>query len=132
MCAWASPPVRYRENLLVVGGYHEESSHKIIRCGRARPQWPEGSLLSSRMRFALAGKNGVGPLVLFLRPSHSSKHWLRLDSPVRWRRLDTPDIPWLLQRDAHQPVIAPCSERYAVRHSRRRARSSRKFIEQNR
>jgi hypothetical protein len=83
------------------------------------------------MGFALSRKNRVGPLVLFLRPGHSGNHWLRLDSPVRWRRLDTPNIPWLFERDAYQPVFAPSSERYAVRHPRRRARSSRKFIEQN-
>ena len=81
------------------------------------------------MSFSLDGKYGVGPLVLFLRQRHGGSRGLGPDSPVRRGRLDAPDIPGLIQRDSHQPILAFRSQRNAVSHAGRRARSSRKFVE---
>jgi hypothetical protein len=84
------------------------------------------------MSFALSGKYGVGPFILFLRRRYGGSCGPGLASPVRRGRLDAPDIPGLFQRDSHQPVYAFRSQRNAVSHASRSARSSRKFIEQNR
>ncbi len=84
------------------------------------------------MSFSLGGKHGIGPFVFFLWRRHGGSCGIRRDSPVRRGRLDAPDICGLFQRDSYQPILAFCSQRNAVSHASRRARSPRKFVEQNR
>jgi len=88
-------------------------------------------LLSSWMRFAFAGKNRVRPLVLFPGQGHGRRNCIQL-TPVLRRRPNAPDVPRLIQRDSHQPVIASCSQWNAVRHLGRRTRPTGELVEQNR
>jgi len=84
------------------------------------------------MSFSLDGKYGVGPLVFLLWRRHGGSRGLGVDSPIRRRRLDAPDIPRLIQCDPHQPVFAFRPQWNAISNTGRRARSTRKFVEQDR
>src|SRR5262249_53848568 len=93
---------------------------------RDRPE----SLLASRMRLALAGKNRVWPLVFFLRQRHGRRDGLEL-SPIGGRRLDAPDVSGLLESDAHQPDVSSGSQGNTIGDASGCACPAWKFIEQN-
>jgi hypothetical protein len=94
-------------------------------------QATQNALLPSRMRLALAGKHRVRPLVLFLWRGNGTNHGLRF-TPASRSRLNAPDIRRLFQRETDQPILPSRSQRNTIRDASRRARSPRKFVEQNR
>jgi hypothetical protein len=96
-----------------------------------RREGSESSLLPARMRLALSGKHRVGPFILLLGRSYRGGRRLRLDSPVRRRGMNAPDIRLLFQRESHQPIITPGSQRNTVSNPSQRAGSARKFVERN-
>jgi hypothetical protein len=89
-------------------------------------------LLPAGMRFSLTRKHRIRPLIFLLRQRNCNRGGLRLDSPIRRRRPNAPDVPWLLQRDSHEPVLPIGPQRNTICHRSGRAHSAGKLIQQNR
>ncbi len=91
-------------------------------------------LSSSGMEFALAGELRVGPLVFLGRRGCSGgrggrRDRNRLNTPIRGRGMDAPDISRLFQCESHQPEFSASSQWHAVHDERCDRLPGRKFVE---
>src|SRR5436190_15910002 len=84
------------------------------------------------MKFPFVGELRVGPLILLLGRSghHDGRNRnFRFASPVRWFWTDTPDVPRLIQSDAHQPKLTLRAQRDTIRYPGRNAGAARQLVE---
>jgi hypothetical protein len=85
------------------------------------------------MELAFTGKLRVRPFIFFCRRRRrSDRDHNRFAAPIRRRRLNAPDVPWLLKRNSDQPELRPRSQRNAVRNPRGDYLSRRQIIQLHR